>query len=159
MEFSHLTLLSLFEAQVEKAPEAIALVHGEHSVSYFELDRRANGLARRLRELGVQAEDAAGVALERSAEMVIAALAAWKAGAAYVPLDPSYPVERLSFMLGDAGVKALFCREVLGAVLRERHAGLATLDPAEGWPCEAGAAGGRRLHPANLAYVIYTSGS
>ncbi|HTU47830.1 MAG TPA: condensation domain-containing protein, partial [Bryobacteraceae bacterium] len=153
------TLIEQFDHQVKETPEAIAVVTRNEQLTFAEVDRRANGLARRLRELGVQAEDAAGVALERSAEMVIAALAAWKAGAAYVPLDASYPVERLSFMLGDAGVKALFCREALGAVLRERHAGLATLDPAEGWPCEAGAAGGRRLHPANLAYVIYTSGS
>ena len=92
----------LFEEQVRRAPEAVALVFGGERLTYAELDARANRLARDLRRRGVGPEALVGVAVERSVEMVVALLAVLKAGGAYVPLDPSYPTERLAFMWEDA---------------------------------------------------------
>src|SRR6185295_14570858 len=92
----------LFEAQVERAPNAVALVCEEERLSYATLNTRANRLAHLLRESGVGPEVAVGVLLERSTEMVVALLAILKAGGAYVPLDPSYPEDRLAFMLADS---------------------------------------------------------
>ena len=100
-------LHELFEAQVERSGESMALVSGEAEVSYEELNRRANQLAHYLRQQGVGPEVLVGILLERSVEMVVAVLGVLKAGGAYVPLDPVYPPERLRFMLEDAGVSVL----------------------------------------------------
>ena len=97
----------LFEAQVEKTPEAIAVVFEAQELSYRELNRRANRLARYLQGLGVGPEILVGVSVERSLEMVIGLLAVLKAGGAYVPLDPELPPERRSFVMCDAGVSFL----------------------------------------------------
>src|SRR6187402_2403037 len=98
----------LFETQVAKAPDAVAVVFEQQQLTYNELNIRANQLAHHLRELGVRPEDRIAVLLDRSIELVVAELAVLKSGAAYVPLDPSYPVERLHFMLRDCGAKAIF---------------------------------------------------
>ncbi|HSG41035.1 MAG TPA: amino acid adenylation domain-containing protein, partial [Thermoanaerobaculia bacterium] len=126
--------------QAVRTPEAVAVTFGEASLTYRDLDRRANALAHRLRAQGVGPETRVGIALERSLEMVIGVLAVLKAGGAYVPLDPSYPAERLAFMREDSGL-ALVLEGDLGEI------GESELPPA-------GGAG-----PSNLAYVIYTSGS
>ncbi|HEX3131437.1 MAG TPA: amino acid adenylation domain-containing protein, partial [Thermoanaerobaculia bacterium] len=135
------TLHGSFEAQADRTPEAEALVRGREVLTYAELDRRANRLARRLRRLGVGPEARVGVALERSADLVVALLAVLKAGGAYVPLDPAYPPERLALIREDAGCRVIVDRE-----------SLLDLDEEEGrLPGTSG--------PGNLAYLIYTSGS
>jgi len=110
---------ALFAAQAARTPGAVAVEFGAAVLTYAELDARANGLAARLRAAGVGAEGRVGVSMERSAELVVAMLGALKAGAAYVPLDPSYPAERLAFMLEDAGVGALVVRGEVPAALED----------------------------------------
>ncbi len=150
----------LFEAQVERTPDAIAAVFEGEQLTYVELNRRANQLAHHLRALGIGPEVPVAVCLERSLEMVIGLLGIFKAGGAYVPLDPAYPRERLAFMLKDAQVPVLLTREKLAAELAERNAKVICLD--SGWEtiaCESSANLGSLTCPENLAYVIYTSGS
>jgi amino acid adenylation domain-containing protein/non-ribosomal peptide synthase protein (TIGR01720 family) len=149
----------LFEAQVERDPDAPALVFGGERLTYLELNCRANQLAHYLKGLGVGPETRVGVMLERSAEMIVAVLGVLKAGGAYVPVDPSYPSERLAYVLADAGVRVLLTRRRL---LEELPAGApyaaVCLDEVELLgqcaenPCV-------RVSAGNLAYVIYTSGS
>ena len=147
------------ERQVRQTPNAMALVFGAETVSYEELNRRANCLAHRLISLGVKPESRVGIAVERSIEMVVGLLAILKAGGAYVPLDPEYPAERLSYMLKDSGISLLLTQ----SVVRERIPGcegvqvleLDTLDVTR----EPEHDPSLELHGENLAYVIYTSGS
>ncbi|HEX5718866.1 MAG TPA: condensation domain-containing protein, partial [Thermoanaerobaculia bacterium] len=108
-----LCLHELFEAQVERTPGALAVVRHGKGLTYRELDRRAGGIARRLRELGVVPEERIGVCLERSLDLVAALLGVLKAGGAYVPLDPAYPVERLAFMVEDAGARLVLTQRSL----------------------------------------------
>ncbi len=151
----------LFEAQVARTPEAIAVVMGERQLGYRELDARANQLAHYLRGLGVGPEVMVGLCLERSPELVIGILAILKAGGAYLPLDPDYPRDRLALMLEDAGVAVVLTQSGLKASLPDSSAArLLCLDGDRAlWseqpdtPPTAGAT------PDNLAYVIYTSGS
>ncbi len=125
--------------QAARTPDAVAVVCGGESLTYGELDRRANGVAHWLRRQGVGPEVRVGLAMERSLEMVVALLAVLKTGGAYVPLDPSYPAERLAFMREDAGIAVV----------------LETLPEA---PASA-AAPESGVGPENISYVIYTSGS
>ena len=97
------SLPELFAAQAAATPDAIAAVYQDRELSYAALDAHANRLAHHLRAQGVGAETVVGLLVDRSLEMVIGLLGILKAGAAYLPLDPSYPAERLSFMLSDAG--------------------------------------------------------
>ena len=97
----------LFEEQVERAPEAVAVVFEGQSLTYQELNHRANRLAHRLRELGVGPEQLVGLRTERGIEMVVGIIGILKAGGAYLPLDPLYPRERVAFMLADAGAKVV----------------------------------------------------
>ncbi|HEV2846590.1 MAG TPA: condensation domain-containing protein, partial [Thermoanaerobaculia bacterium] len=115
----------LFEDQVARTPEAVAVIHGEERVTYRELDSRANRLARLLVQAGVETGTRVGVCLDRSLDLVAALLAVWKAGAAYVPMDPAYPEERLAFMVSDSGTGVLLAGSVpeslsglVGTVLR-----------------------------------------
>ena len=155
-----LCIHQLFEAQVERTPDAIAVVFEAEQLTYGELNRRANQLAHHLRALGVGPEVLVAICLERSLEMVIGLLGILKAGGAYVPLDPAYPKERLAFMLKDAQVPVLLTRERLVAGLAEQDAKVVCLD--SGWETiarESGENPGSSTRPENLAYVIYTSGS
>jgi amino acid adenylation domain-containing protein len=151
----------LFEAQVERTPEAVAVVFEDESLSYAELNARANRLAHHLRALGVGPDTRVAVGVERSPEMVVGLLAVLKAGGAYVPLDPEYPEDRLRHMLADSAPAVLLTQ----AALEGRFGGVdlprVCLD-AE--PCAwAGAPETNPeregLTPEHLAYVIYTSGS
>ena len=150
---------TLFAARVATAPAAPAIVFGEETLSYGELDARAEGLAHRLIGAGIGPEDIVAVALPRSPAMVAAVIGVLKAGAAYLPLDPDYPPERLAFMLRDAAPKALIATaagaDAMGA------AAILRFDPPDG-PAPADAAPimpSRPLDPRHPAYVIYTSGS
>ncbi|WP_137669642.1 AMP-binding protein, partial [Sphaerospermopsis reniformis] len=101
------------EEQVEKTPNAIAVVFENEQLTYQQLNSRANQLAHHLQSLGVKTETLVGICVERSLEMVIGLLGILKAGGAYVPLDPEYPTERLSFMLEDAQVSVLLTQKSL----------------------------------------------
>ena len=131
------------------------------SLSYGELDARANQLAHHLRALGVGPEVVVGLCVERSLEMVVGLLGILKAGGAYLPLDPDYPPERLAFMLADAGAPVLVTHSALLDRLPAHGARIVRLDAD--WPAIARAAHAprrpSRLDPHNTAYVIYTSGS
>lgn len=105
----------LFEAQVERTPEAVAVIFEGQQLTYGELNRRANQLAHHLRKLGVGPEVMVGIYMERSLDMLIGLLGVLKAGGAYVPLDPDYPEERLAFMLEDAQVSMLLTQQRLVA--------------------------------------------
>ena len=149
----------LIEAQVLAQPDAPAVRFNQMSLSYAELNRRANRLAHRLIEAGVGPDVLVGLAVERSIEMVVGLLAVLKAGGAYVPLDPEYPRERLAYMLDDSGVKLLLTQ----AHLREQlpiPQGLETLVLGESdFEHYSDTNPGIALDGENLAYVIYTSGS
>jgi amino acid adenylation domain-containing protein len=150
----------LFEAQVNRTPEAVALVHNEARLSYRELNERANQLANYLRADGVGPESLVGIHIERSIEMVVALLGVLKAGAAYLPLDPGFPISRLQFMLADAGIKTLLSTSDLAKGLPAIHEGTIFLD--SDWPVISESSAqdpGPLASPENLAYVIYTSGS
>jgi amino acid adenylation domain-containing protein len=156
------TLAEMFEAQAARTPDAFALVFGDERLSYRELDRRANRLARLLRDLGVGPDVLVGVCMERSVEMVVGVLGILKAGGAYVPLDPTYPQERLAFMLADTRTPALLTQTRLVGGLPRHEAQVVCLD--EGWGEEGGEDDGDdvKFRPSsgeNLTYVIYTSGS
>ncbi|MFC9249723.1 amino acid adenylation domain-containing protein, partial [Streptomyces sp. NPDC057136] len=145
-------------------PDAVAVVSGEQIVTYGELMAHANRLAHHLRDVGVGAECAVALCLERGPDMVAAVLAVWQAGAAYVPLDPGYPADRLEFMLADSGATVLVGHRRVAADL----AAGGTLDTVV-WlddPATRTALATRPatspdvpVHPQQLAYVIYTSGS
>jgi len=150
----------LFEAQAERQPEAVAVAFEAVKLSYDELNRRANQVAHHLQGLGVGSEVSVGILLERSVEMVIALLGVLKAGGTYVPLDPSYPQERLSYMLRDSGVSVLLSQERFLQAVPESNAQVVCFDAAaELLASERDDNPGRRVLPHNLAYVIYTSGS
>ncbi len=150
----------LFEAQVEKTPDAVALIFNNQHLTYRDLNSRANQLAQHLQSLGVGAEILVGICIERSLEMVVALLAILKAGGAYIPLDPGYPQERLAFMLSDTQVSVLLTQKELVAKLPTHTAFLICLDAD--WN---GIAQNKKdnlttsVTADNLAYVMYTSGS
>jgi len=153
----------LFEEQVEKAPEAVAVVYEDEQLTYGELNRRANQLAHYLRELGVKPDQRVAICVERSLEMIVGLLGILKAGGAYVPLDPSYPEERLSFMLEDSAPAALLTQGDLQGLLKGLREDLPVLDvDAPMWKEQPETNPDRdsvRLKPEHVAYVIYTSGS
>ncbi len=138
------TVHSLFEAQAKRRPEAPALCFEGRTLSYAELNAAANRVAHLLRSLGVAPGALVGVSLERSVEMIVALLGVLKAGAAYVPLDPAFPQDRIDYMVADAKLAVVLTQESLAAA---PLAGQPSDDPAP------------RAGPDGLAYVIYTSGS
>jgi amino acid adenylation domain-containing protein len=150
----------LFEAQVARAPERIAMVFEGESLSYGELNRRANRLAFRLSGLGVGPEVMVGICLERSLDLVMALLAVLKSGGAYVPLDPEYPEDRLAFMVEDSGLSVLVTRSDLAATLHAGGLRRLDLDVAEPVvPAWSESNPSSLAAPDQLMYVIYTSGS
>ncbi|MFI9262198.1 amino acid adenylation domain-containing protein [Streptomyces sioyaensis] len=154
------TLHGLVEVHAQERPDAVAVVFGAESLSYRQLNERANRLAHHLRGLGVGPEVLVGVCLERGLEMVIALLAVLKAGGAYVPLDPEYPVERLKLLLEDTAAPVVLTQEVLRNRLPVDDRELICLDAdSETIAQEAATDPVSDVGPDNLAYVIYTSGS
>ncbi|NEP03802.1 MAG: amino acid adenylation domain-containing protein [Okeania sp. SIO4D6] len=150
----------LFEEQVEKTPDAVAVVFEEEELTYQELNFRANQLAHYLQTLGVRPEVLVGICVERSLEMIVGLLGILKAGGAYVPIDPNYPAERIAYMLEDSAVPVLLTSKSVQLGLPEHSAQVVCLD--SNWDTivsysikniDSG------VTPENLAYVIYTSGS
>lgn len=156
-----LCIHQLFEAQVEKSPDAIAVVYENQNLTYQELNQRANQLAYYLKQLGVKPEVRVGICVERSLEMVIGVLSILKAGGAYIPLDSQLPQERLAFMVQDAGVSLLLAQTQLSSSLEDLPTQLIHLDTH--WQQIAQLPSSNlvltQLHSNNLAYIIYTSGS
>ncbi|MDZ8052910.1 MAG: non-ribosomal peptide synthetase [Aulosira sp. ZfuCHP01] len=150
----------LFEAQVEKTPDSIALVFENQQITYRDLNSRANQLAQYLQTLGVGAEVLVGICVERSVEMVVGLLAILKAGGAYVPLDPGYPQERLAFMLSDTNVSVLLTQKELVAKLPIHTASVICLDTDWNAIAQNNQENlNTHITADNLAYVMYTSGS
>lgn len=154
------TIHERFEQQAAATPDAIAVSFKGERLTYCELNARANRLAHHLCNLGVRPETCVGILVERSLEMVVTILGVLKAGGCYLPLDPAYPPERLSFMLDDARAALLLIGEASTAIIFENQVRVVCLDrdgkaistqSAENLPCAAS--------PENLAYIIYTSGS
>jgi amino acid adenylation domain-containing protein len=155
------TLHRLFEAQAARTPDAPAVSMGSDGLTYRALDERANRLAHHLLAAGVRPGDLVGLCFERSPDLVVALLAALKAGAGYLPLDPSYPAERLAFALEDSGVAVVLTHRDAAGSLPER-VGLRVIAT----DAEAAAIAARSAQPLRVpadpelpAYVIYTSGS
>ena len=156
------TLEALFEHQVRRDPQAVALIYGEDSLSYGELNDRAEALAYHLRAQGAGPETVVAILLERSFELIVALVATLKSGAAYLPLDSGYPQDRLDFMLSDARPAALVTSQsLLEATLPSLPDGLPVLDVSD--PALGEAPQSSEPRPSaddrRLAYVIYTSGS
>ena len=138
------TVVTLFESQARRRPSSIAIESNGTSLTYAELNARANRFAAYLRANGIGRETIVGIRMERSPEMVASALGILKAGAAYLPLDPSYPNERLDFLIADAQPALVVTRELFGSIDFDAYAA-ADVDP--------------EITPDNLCYVLYTSGS
>nr|WP_318646575.1 non-ribosomal peptide synthetase [Pseudomonas sp. Pdm06] len=155
-----LTLHGLFEARVAASPDAVAVVSGEAQLSYAQLNERANQIAHRLLELGIRPDDRVAICADRSLDMVAGLLGILKAGAAYVPLDPDYPHERLAYMLENSAPMVVLTQRALQASLPVTQALTLLLDEAQGFstqPTDNPQVEG--LHAHHLAYVIFTSGS
>ncbi|MCC0176195.1 amino acid adenylation domain-containing protein [Waterburya agarophytonicola K14] len=162
INFENKYIHQLFEEQVEKNPQAIAVTFGEQQLTYQELNQRANILARYLQSLGVKSEVLVGICVERSLATVIGLLGILKAGGAYVPVDPNYPEERISYILQDAKVEVIITQQHLLEKLPKLEAEIVCLDAdfksknfnSENINCDR-----YNIQTERLAYVIYTSGS
>ena len=155
-----LCIHQVFESQVEQTPDAVAVTFEGKRLSYRELNQQANQLAHYLQALGVGPETIVGICVERSLEMVVGTLGILKAGGAHVPLDPTYPKERLAFMLGDAQPSVLVAQKWVLDALPEHGAKMVYLDAD--WNAIARESTENpvsKVTTDNLAYVIYTSGS
>jgi natural product biosynthesis luciferase-like monooxygenase protein len=152
----------LIEAQVARTPESVAIVFEDAQITYAALDARANQLAHHLRALGAGADTLVGLCCARSIDMVVGMLGILKAGAAYVPMDPAYPEDRIALMLDDAQVRIVVTQESVLGELPVSRASVVCLD--RDWPAIAAHPAGDVepadcAHASNLAYCIYTSGS
>ncbi|WP_066426819.1 non-ribosomal peptide synthetase [Anabaena sp. 4-3] len=146
-----------FETQVEKTPDAVAVILAGQSLTYQELNQKANQLANYLQKLGVGSETLVGIYMNRSLEMIIGILGTLKAGGAYVPLDPTYPVERLALMLQYVKTPILLTQQSLVNQLPTNNSQLVCLDTD--WETIGSCSSQYIAHSSSLAYVIYTSGS
>ena len=153
------TLVELFEQQAQRTPDQSALAFEGRRLTYSELDRRASQLGLYLQEMGVGPEMLVGLFVERSADMVVGLLGILKAGAAYLPVDATFPKERIAFMLEDAGAKVLLAQSTLLSLLPQGGAQCVCLDNLDWSALEVPAQHDCPARPENLAYVIYTSGS
>jgi len=155
-------LHQLFEARADRDPAAVAVVSGDDSVSYGELEARANRLANDLRALGTGPETYVGICVERGVEMAVTVLGVLKAGAAYVPLDPEYPAERLALMLEDTAAPVVLTQVGLVDRLAGYRGRVVCVDGGEDAARIARSPASRprpEVTPEHLSYVIYTSGS
>ncbi|TEA58538.1 non-ribosomal peptide synthetase, partial [Pseudomonas sp. CH235] len=153
------TVHALFEAQVQRTPQAVALQAGEQRLTYAELNAQANRLAHHLRELGVGPDSRVAICVERGLELMVGLLGILKAGGAYVPLDPAYPAERLDYMLKDSAPVAVLVHGATRELLGESTALVIDLDQDHWTFNPEDNPQVPNLSASNLAYVIYTSGS
>lgn len=154
------TIVGLFAEQVARTPEATALVFEDQELTYAALEARAEALARRLRALGAGPDVLIGICVERSLDMLVGLLGILKSGAAYLPLDPAYPKERLAFMLQDSQAPVLVTQGALLPRVPNHQAAVVCVDAEEPAPeVSAAPAGPAAPTPDALAYVLYTSGS
>ncbi|MBD2212226.1 amino acid adenylation domain-containing protein [Nostoc linckia FACHB-104] len=159
-DHKNISIHQLVEFQVSQTPDAVAVIFQNEQLTYRELNQKANQLAHHLRTLGVKPETLVGVCIERSLEMVVALLGILKAGGAYIPLDPTYPPDRLAFIIEDTQLPLLLTQEHLQALVSQ-HQGH-TIYINSDWqniaqqPIDNPIS---EVRPNNLAYVIYTSGS
>ena len=154
------TFAELFTAQAARTPERVAASFENRSLSYSQLNLKANQLARHLQSMGVGPEVCVGIYMERNLEMLVGIVAILKAGGAYVPLDPDHPAERLRFILDDAGISILLTQDSLVADLRDQKQRAICLDSDWDAICKTReTTRGPSSVPDSLAYVIYTSGS
>ncbi|QBG99828.1 non-ribosomal peptide synthetase [Xanthomonas oryzae] len=159
MQIPATTLPAMFEAQVQRTPDEVAVAFGDLRLTYAQINARSNQLAHHLITLGVGPEQRVALCMERCLELVVALFAVLKAGGAYVPLDPRYPSERLAYMLSDSTPRALIVHSATRDLLEDPNAILIDVDRPE-WlhrPTDNQAVAA--LAPSDLAYVIYTSGS
>ncbi|TCV56384.1 non-ribosomal peptide synthetase, partial [Pseudomonas fluorescens] len=153
------TIHGLFENQVQRTPEAVAVIRGEQRLSYRELNERSNRLAHYLRKQGVEPDSRVAICVERGIDMVVGLLAILKAGGGYVPLDPAYPLDRITYMLEDSAPAAVLAQDATVGLLSDASMAVINLD-SRLWQDESDqnpeVTG---LTSSHLAYVIYTSGS
>lgn len=155
-----MSVLERFEQQATFFPDSIAVRFRGQCITYRQLNEQADRVAHALRNAGVQAETLVGVFLDRSAEMLVGLLGIWKAGGAYLPLDPALPSQRLSFMLEDCDVRYVLTEEALLTSLPKYKAQILCIEDAlRGSPAKEGDLLLEQLPSERLAYVIYTSGS
>ncbi|MUG92983.1 amino acid adenylation domain-containing protein [Scytonema sp. UIC 10036] len=156
----HLCIHELFEAQVEQTPDAVAVVFEEQQLTYDELNERANKIAHYLQSVGIQPEELVGLCVERSIEMIVGLLGILKAGGAYLPLDPSYPSERLALMVSDAKVSLVLTQQRWTQKVASYTTKVVCLDTD--WQEIAQSRehdSFNRVRSEHLAYVMYTSGT
>lgn len=156
----HQCIHQLFEEQVAKNPDAVAVIYEQESLTYQQLNQKANQLAHYLQSLGIKTEELVGVCIERSPLIIIGILGILKAGAAYLPLDPSHPPNRLIYMVEDSGVSVVLTQEKLANTLQLENLQKVYLD--QDWPIISQQSSDppvSETQAKNLAYVIYTSGS
>ncbi len=149
-----------FQQHVETTPDATAVIFGADKLSYKELNEKATILAAWLQNEGVSPDDIVGICMERSFEMIIAIIGTLKVGTAFLPLDPSYPQERLDYMIGDSGIKILLTDQ--DSRVKKQETQLKIVDLRNDWEEQIDSAlkyAAPKVAPENLAYVIYTSGS
>ncbi|MBO2455158.1 amino acid adenylation domain-containing protein [Actinomadura barringtoniae] len=150
-------VLERFEACAREAPDAAAVADADRQMTYADLDARATALAARLQARGIGPESVVGLVLPRGIDLVTAVLAVWKAGGAYLPLDPEQPAERLAFQLGDAGAALVLAHRTTAGQVSGAVSVMLLDDPADDATSPTFTPSGRE--PQSLAYVIYTSGS
>src|SRR5579872_2124321 len=149
----------LFREQAEQTPDNIAILFRDTALTYRDLGHRVDGVARRLRALGVGPDVKVALYLERSVELVVAMLGVLTAGGAYVPLDPLHPRQRLAYIMEDAHPLAMITRKGLQAGAPAHGSQVLLMDPGATWPgLELGQGAIEPPQPHDLAYVIYTSG-
>ncbi|KTC25873.1 hypothetical protein AO391_06610 [Pseudomonas marginalis ICMP 9505] len=153
------TVHSLFEAQVMRTPDAVAVQAAGEALTYRELNQRANQLAHHLRTLGVQPDVRVAICVQRSAELIVGLLAILKAGGAYVPIDPNYPIERIHYMLQDSAPAALLVHGSTAHLAAELSLAVVDLDHAGATEQSLNNPQIAELAATHLTYVIYTSGS
>ncbi|MDU9026179.1 non-ribosomal peptide synthetase [Pseudomonas corrugata] len=154
-----LTLHGLFEAQALASPDGIAVVADAEQLSYAQLNHRANQIAHRLLALGIRPDDRVAICMDRSTDMVAALLGILKSGAAYVPLDPDYPADRLAYMLENSAPAVVLIQRALQASLPATAARVMVLEDEDFATQPTSNPQVADLHASHLAYVIYTSGS
>jgi amino acid adenylation domain-containing protein len=153
------TVVQLIERQAEKFPENIAVIHEDNTLTYSQLNSKANQLAHKLRNMGLEPVDQVGIFVSRSVEMVVGILGILKAGCAYLPLDPNHPADRLNYILEDSGVAAVLTQEDLLDRLPSKKIRMLILDQLDDFIEKGESNPLNGAGPEHAAYMIYTSGS